>query len=129
MKTCIRCGEEIKGKSERFCSTRCNKLYLKSGWRKRHHERILQYNRDYKSKKRYGKALASKMLEKGKRTPECIRCGNTENIHGHHVRPLSRGGKDIPENIITLCSECHIEWHKVIPNFYWDRYDISAGDK
>lgn len=28
-------------------------------------------------------------------------------LHAHHVIKRSRGGKDIPQNLVTLCNECH----------------------
>ena len=37
----------------------------------------------------------------------CINCGNTENIHHHHVVPLVLGGSDIKSNIVPLCGICH----------------------
>lgn len=34
-------------------------------------------------------------------------CGT--KIEVHHIKPVSEGGKDIVENAITLCLECHVE--------------------
>ncbi|MGH3083633.1 MAG: HNH endonuclease [Gaiellaceae bacterium] len=34
----------------------------------------------------------------------CRNCGATEKLSVHHV---VRGGPDLPENLITLCSRCH----------------------
>ncbi len=42
----------------------------------------------------------------------CNRCGNTENIHKHHIRHKIDGGGDEPENIKCLCRGCHIYHHK-----------------
>lgn len=43
----------------------------------------------------------------------CQDCGKeTESPHAHHLDPVSDGGaKYDPENLITLCSECHAERH------------------
>lgn len=30
----------------------------------------------------------------------------------HHIQPVSMGGKDNPENLITLCHDCHIKRHR-----------------
>ena len=30
----------------------------------------------------------------------------------HHKIPVSKGGTDSPDNLITLCRTCHKEWHK-----------------
>lgn len=42
----------------------------------------------------------------------CQRCGatNTE-LHAHHLLPKSRGGPDIPENLATVCKDCHEDIH------------------
>lgn len=36
----------------------------------------------------------------------CMVCGKPGN-HEHHIIPLSKGGRDIPENKILLCEDCH----------------------
>ncbi len=33
----------------------------------------------------------------------CLNSGN----HGHHIIPISKGGKDQEDNIILLCFDCH----------------------
>ena len=38
----------------------------------------------------------------------CTRCGSTEKLEGHHIRPLAKGGSAYSlDNIITLCASCH----------------------
>lgn len=39
-------------------------------------------------------------------------CGSTRWTHLHHIIPRVQGGRDIPENLITLCSSHHRLWHK-----------------
>jgi CO dehydrogenase/acetyl-CoA synthase alpha subunit len=43
---------------------------------------------------------------------ECIECGKNENLNVHHVIPISEGGEDSLNNVITLCIDCHIEAHE-----------------
>ena len=31
----------------------------------------------------------------------------------HHIKPVSQGGQDNPENLITWCRDCHKEWHRI----------------
>jgi len=38
----------------------------------------------------------------------CQRCGKSENLHVHHIIPRISGGTDEPDNLITLCQECHV---------------------
>ena len=37
----------------------------------------------------------------------CARCGRGGVLHVHHRIRRSQGGKDTPENLITLCNPCH----------------------
>lgn len=30
----------------------------------------------------------------------------------HHINPVSQGGTDAPDNLVTWCRKCHKEWHK-----------------
>lgn len=39
-------------------------------------------------------------------------CGETRFIHLHHILPLSQGGPDTVENLVTLCSLHHSEVHR-----------------
>lgn len=46
---------------------------------------------------------------------KCSNCGATrENaqLHAHHVRPLSEGGGNSLDNLITLCRDCHVDAHR-----------------
>lgn len=40
-----------------------------------------------------------------------VRCPCTTKLEVHHIKPLSRGGKTIPANLITLCQRCHDARH------------------
>ena len=44
---------------------------------------------------------------------KCAKCGGTEKLHAHHVRPVARGGKNTLENGITLCRQCHTAEHSL----------------
>jgi len=37
----------------------------------------------------------------------CAKCGRGGSLHVHHRIRRSQGGQDTPENLITLCQECH----------------------
>ena len=42
----------------------------------------------------------------------CTECGATdEELHVHHILPLSQGGTHDPDNLITLCRRCHANMH------------------
>ena len=42
---------------------------------------------------------------------QCKKCGITENLTRHHIKPRSKGGKNNILNYITLCRECHDKEH------------------
>jgi len=42
----------------------------------------------------------------------CQYCGALENLQVHHMEWRSHLGPDTLENLITLCSKCHISLHR-----------------
>lgn len=47
-------------------------------------------------------------------TRDSYKCGNCEqanDLHVHHIIPLSRGGSNRITNLITLCKKCHSLLH------------------
>lgn len=42
----------------------------------------------------------------------CQRCGATENLEVHHIIPVSKGGRNLGINLITLCHACHAKQPK-----------------
>jgi hypothetical protein len=45
------------------------------------------------------------------RHPDGTKCENKRWVHFHHIVPKCDGGSDTAENIITLCSSHHRQWH------------------
>ena len=44
----------------------------------------------------------------------CKHCNSSvSELHKHHIIPKSRGGVDSPENLISLCLDCHGKAHDV----------------
>jgi hypothetical protein len=42
----------------------------------------------------------------------CQECGTSRHpLHVHHIESLSRGGSDDPSNLVTLCEDCHSQYH------------------
>ena len=41
----------------------------------------------------------------------CSNCERRDNLHLHHVIPLSRGGSNKPSNLELLCAKCHSKEH------------------
>ena len=42
---------------------------------------------------------------------KCQLCGSSDRLQVHHIRPRSRLGGDIDENLVTLCADCHGNIH------------------
>ena len=51
------------------------------------------------------KALANAVIDRDHSCCQC--CYDTEGLEVHHIELLCFGGKDEPENMITLCWYCH----------------------
>ena len=51
------------------------------------------------------------ILDRDKYRCKCCKDKNTR-LEVHHILERSKGGTDIPSNLITLCSECHKLVHK-----------------
>jgi hypothetical protein len=45
------------------------------------------------------------------RKPYCELCGSPTTIWPHHIKPRGAGGKDVKENLIQLCFNCHRDVH------------------
>jgi 5-methylcytosine-specific restriction endonuclease McrA len=41
----------------------------------------------------------------------CQDCGAMKDLQAHHIRPRSRFGGDVMQNLITLCANCHGKRH------------------
>jgi len=37
----------------------------------------------------------------------CVKCGSQIHLHVHHKISLNNGGKNILNNLVTLCEKCH----------------------
>jgi 5-methylcytosine-specific restriction endonuclease McrA len=49
--------------------------------------------------------------------------------HMHHILPKSLGGKDIDENKVPLCAECHDKVHSSGNTLYWIRFLRKLRDR
>ena len=42
----------------------------------------------------------------------CIECGATEDLHVHHIEPMTKSANNDPSNLVTLCESCHAAAHR-----------------
>ena len=57
------------------------------------------------------KRITSKKTIQEVRKTYCEICGQRTNIEPHHINTRGSGGGDIKENLIQLCTQCHINTH------------------
>lgn len=55
-------------------------------------------------------SIRREVLERDEHTCANVPCPN-EATHVHHIVPVSRGGSNHPDNLISLCKECHRKVH------------------
>lgn len=77
--------------------------------------RYEKYDRDPAVKKRYGRSWRRIRDSYVKAHPFCEECFKkgilvpVEEVH--HIKPLSEGGTNNKENLISLCKSCHARVH------------------
>ena len=60
-----------------------------------------------------------------KRDRQCRACGERGKLTVHHIVPRRNDGATEPENLLTLCRNCHNQWHRCegyyyrLPFFEW----------
>lgn len=42
---------------------------------------------------------------------KCQGCGSTMNLQVHHLESRAQLGSDVPDNLLTLCADCHRGHH------------------
>ncbi|MDP1850553.1 MAG: HNH endonuclease signature motif containing protein [Solirubrobacteraceae bacterium] len=60
------------------------------------------------------------------RKNKCELCDSTENLHLHHIVPVSWGGAEyFPNEVITLCNNCHLSVHARLAKLLNNEYFIQ----
>lgn len=79
---------------------------------------VVEYRKQKKQSANTKKRLAlAKSVRDGEiDKSQCFFCGTWERIELHHIVPLKSGGTNDPDNIISVCYNCHKKLHRVIYN-------------
>lgn len=89
--------------SERFCDAHA----------KNESQRYERYDRDPAKKKSYGRSWRRIRDQQLAEHPMCEQCAKVSKItparEVHHIKPLSQGGLNEPDNLMSLCTSCHSE--------------------
>src|SRR5665647_2531469 len=88
---------------ERFCDEHT----------KRESQRYERYDRDPAKRKRYGRSWRRIRDKQLAEHPLCEQCKKMDKItparEVHHIKPLSQGGTNESDNLMSLCTSCHSE--------------------
>ena len=88
------------------------------------YKRYDKYERNPESRKRYGRAWREIRNRYVKAHPFCELCFERgvliEVEEVHHKQPLSKGGTNDVENLISLCRSCHAKMH-VLDDSRWHK--------
>lgn len=102
---CPRLAEE----GDIYCAEH-RKLFQREEWK-----RYDQQDRDPESNKRYGRSWREIRYRYAKAHPYCEKCFSEGRMvpldEVHHKIPLSRGGTNDPDNLMSLCQSCHTKIH------------------
>jgi len=80
---------------------------------KKESQRYERYDRDPTKKKRYGRTWRRIRDQQLAKYPLCEQCEKAGKItparEVHHIKPLSKGGTNESDNLMSLCTSCHSE--------------------
>jgi 5-methylcytosine-specific restriction endonuclease McrA len=127
---CVICEVVLFDRQVKYCSVPCQtkswkirnrETYLagKKAYRDKNREKIRKYNQEFKSRgiaKPLGGDTTKHIIQS--RGSICSRCSNSGRLQVHHIKPLQNGGLNISNNLMILCWDCHMLWHKQLRN-YW----------
>lgn len=123
---CPRRGEPMPYKPKRPCAyPGCGRLADREQYCTEH-QRVVnnhydKYERDPESNKRYGRVWKRIRYQYIRMHPLCEECRNQGRLtpaqEVHHIVPLSRGGGNETENLMSLCKSCH------------SRISVETGDR
>lgn len=93
---------------------------------------IIERNDSYKQSEEYKKKHERQLLTPGLRYDimkrdgfRCVICGRTAEdgvkLHVDHIKPISKGGLTVPDNLRTLCQDCNLGKS--------DKYDEDTTDQ
>lgn len=123
---CVICSTVLIGKQTKYCGHKCwikgwklgnREKYLsgKKLYREKNREKILRYNRINRKPFEISGRHRIIILDDIK---ECSRCGSKERLNIHHIKPAQLGGSHNFNNLLVLCWDCHMLWHKKLGDFW-----------
>ena len=75
--------------------------------------KIIGRNKTHNDYKHIRNASISQSTRSKVRGNKCELCGSADELHLHHIVPVSWGGMEIaPNEVMTLCKDCHLRIHR-----------------
>lgn len=111
------------------CPT-CEEVFASPAGMKAHHK--IAHAESIADSRRLSRSLRRQVIERDGQ--QCQRCGVDVTPTGesgpdfqlHHVVPFAAGGPDHPDNLITLCSDCHTTAHARMRRIVDERPDLVS---
>lgn len=111
------------------CPT-CEEVFVSPAGMKAHHK--IAHAESIADSRRLSRSLRRQVIERDGQ--QCQRCGvdvspTSEpgpDFQLHHVVPFAAGGPDHPDNLITLCSDCHRTAHARMRRIVNERPDLVS---
>jgi len=114
MMDCKQCGETFYCKNSHlqrrsFCSVGCVSEFLKQRTGSDHPRWKENTPKRYFYTTKRWKTVRQEVLKRDNN--ECQVCGDTRDLHVHHIMPVSEGGERYDKNnLVTLCNSDHRKW-------------------
>lgn len=128
---CIICELALSGKQSKYCSIPCQikgwkinnrEKYLagKRAYRIKNLNKLVAYNKEFNTRGIVRPINSSKKLKDiiQSRGNVCNRCNSSNKLQVHHIKPLQYKGLNDYSNLMVLCWDCHMLWHKLLKK-YW----------
>ncbi len=118
IRLCRNCPNQLRHQQKMYCSIKCHRDFVsKYNAEKRAGELRFAIEWSPEARTITPQVRATALETKGNK---CLRCGTSDNIEVHHIRPLCCNGDSDISNLMLLCQTCHDLWHKVFPDeLFW----------
>jgi len=80
-----------------------------SGFGKTNYGMVMSYWKRLKSGEITWSSSVREWLHEHENPNICIYCGAEGNLTTEHILPRSKGGEDVPENVVRVCKHCNSE--------------------
>lgn len=106
----------------------CGEIFASAADMKAHHK--ISHAESIAESRRVSRSIRQQVIERD--DLRCQRCGvdvtpNDQpgpDFQLHHIIPFAAGGPDHPDNLVTLCSDCHVAAHTQMRDILDERPEL-----